>query len=133
MVASTNVAHLQEIIETQRRRINELETELEHKYKTTSLEAKVKSYETILSNKALPIGHRLAQIAVKRLTEKRDPDANGWYRAYLPALAESVGVSPSTMSRSLKNLADCTQVIEHRSISDADEPGKLIVSIRCKF
>jgi hypothetical protein len=92
--------------------------------------AKRKQLEDALSNNALPINLRLAAIAAKRLEETAKPDENGYYRAHLPALAEMVGVSPSTMSRGLKNLADCTQAVEHRTVDDKDEPYKKIVYIR---
>jgi hypothetical protein len=87
-------------------------------------------YETVLSNKALPINQRLALIAVKRLEETRRPDDDGWTRAYLPALGEMVGVSPSSISRGLQNLHDCTQALERRSVPDAHEPYKSNVFIR---
>jgi hypothetical protein len=91
---------------------------------------KLQWYEGILSNKSLPINQRLATIAAKRLEETRKPDEDGFYRAHLPALAETVGVSPSTISRGLKSLADCTQAVEHRTVSDKNEPYKHIVFIR---
>ena len=113
----TSVAQLQEIIETQKRIIN-------------NQREKLQWYEGILSNKSLPINMRLATIAARKLEETAKPDDNGYYRAHLPALAETVGVSASTMSRGLRNLADYTQAVEHRTVDDKNEPYKKIVYIR---
>lgn len=117
MTQTVNISSLQETIEAQKRIIN---TQRE----------KLQWYENILGNKKLPINMRLATIAARTLEETRKPDENGYYRAHLPALAEVVGVSASTISRGLKNLADCTQAVEHLTVPDKDEPYKQIVYIR---
>jgi hypothetical protein len=83
-----------------------------------------------LRNKALPLNLRLATIAVKELTETATPDENGYYRAYLPRLADTVGVSDSTMSRGLRNLAEYTSAIEHHPVTDEKQPEKTLVFIR---
>ncbi len=116
-VAAPSIEYLQEVVESQKRVIN-------------AQREKLQWYEGILSNKTLPVNLRLATIAAKKLEETRPPGEDGYYRAHLPYLAEIVGVSPSTMSRGIKNLAACTEAIEHRTEADKDEPYKTIVYIR---
>ncbi len=116
-VAAPSIEYLQEVVESQKRVIN-------------AQREKLQWYEGILSNKDLPINLRLATIAAKKLEETRSPGEDGYYRAHLPYLAKIIGVSPSTMSRGIKNLAACTEAIEHRTEADKDEPYKTIVYIR---
>lgn len=117
VVAAPSIEYLQEVVESQKRVIN-------------AQREKLQWYEGILCNKDLPINMRLAAIASKKLEETRKPGEDGYYRAHLPYLAEIVGVSPSTMSRGLKNLADCTEAVERLTKPDKDEPYKDIVFIR---
>lgn len=89
-------------------------------------------YKGILSNKELPVNMRLALIATKELADTRKPGDDGFMRAHLPALAETVGVSASTMSRAVQKLADCTDAVERRVEPDKNDPYKSIVYLRPK-
>lgn len=113
-------AYYEEVIASQRRVINDQRKKL----------AFLGYLGDTLRNKNLPLNLRLATIAAKELTETATPDENGYYRAYLPRLADTVGVSASTMSRGLRNLAEYTSAIEHHPVTDEKQPEKTLVFIR---
>jgi NrS-1 polymerase HBD domain len=87
-------------------------------------------YEQVLANKQLPTNQRLTLIAVKRLEETHKPDEKGWTRAHLPALGETVGISASSISRGLKQLHECTDVLKEQVRPDANDPCKSTVFVK---
>jgi putative DNA primase/helicase len=91
---------------------------------------KLQWYEGLHKNKDLQGGAMRATIAAKLLAETSQPGEDGYYKVYLPKLADMVGVSPSTMSRGLRTLADCTDALEHRTEAKKGEPYKDVVYIR---
>ena len=89
-----------------------------------------KQLEDTIANRNLPLNMRQATLAIKKLVDTSSPDENGWYRAHLPRLADSGGSSASTMSRALRNFAECTGAIELHKVPDTHDPYKEILYIK---
>ena len=89
-----------------------------------------KQLEDTIANRNLPVNMRQATLAIKKLVDTSSPDENGWYRAHLPRLADSGGSSASTMSRALRNFAECTGAIELHKVPDTHDPYKEILYIK---
>src|SRR6266700_3153769 len=101
-------ADLLEIIEVQKQRINDLQW-----------------HDDIMSNTDLPIAARFAARAVRKFTQTRTPCDDGYFKGYLPAMADLAGVSAPTISRGLQTLSDATEAIDKYTDEIRDERGRL--------
>jgi hypothetical protein len=85
--------------------------------------ADLRWHDDIISNTDLPIAARFAARAVRKFTQTRKPCDDGYYKAYLPAMAQLAGVSPSTISRGLETLSDATEALDKHTEELRNEHG----------
>src|SRR5438105_3710651 len=82
-------------------------------------------HDEIMSNTDLPIAARFAARAIRKFTQTRQPCDDGYYKGYLPAMAELAGVSASTISRGIETLSGATDAIDKHTDEVRDERGRL--------
>src|SRR5258708_11030775 len=80
-------------------------------------------HDEIMSNSDLPIAARFAARAIRKFTQTRAPCDDGYYKGYLPAMADLAGVSASTISRGIETLSDATEAIDKFTDELRDEHG----------